>query len=430
MNHSITAGPRSAPDQTAPGHVCSQLLGSQHLEQDPSPHPRWEQQSWFVSASPLLQENLSVRLKVPTNNTSSLQPGRRSSIPAQPRSPQAAAALPPGATRSCRTIWGRAEHGTGTGSPPCPLLPFCCSLCRGPCRTRAASPRWRPSPPSWGRTACGRAGRAGTAPGGRAAGTPRRTWGARRERGVRPQRRGAGRGGAPRDSCTPRAAPKPSEQYLRGEELPRMAAWEGGAGVPGGSRGAVLLLVLRHRTCSSRLEAELRAERHRSERSRTITALSTQAARNKAGEGDGALEPGSPPPEVLMLAGARMRNQSGGEGAHEAARRGGLSAVPPPSPGATSFPPSPAVPRPPQTKLPGVPVTSPAQVTVTRARGAAEPGSGHRLAWPLMNGSKVLPGMDVTAGAPRWPRDTLRAPAARSVFGGGYCSEGSPPPAP
>lgn len=66
---------------------------------------------------------------------------------------------------------GGGRLGEGKGGD----LPSCCIPGRAPCRRRAASPRWRLSPPSWGRRACGRAGTAATAPAGRAANTPRRT---------------------------------------------------------------------------------------------------------------------------------------------------------------------------------------------------------------------------------------------------------------
>lgn len=65
-------------------------------------------------------------------------------------------------------------------------LPSCCSPCRAPCRKRAASPRGWPCPPSWGRKAGGTAGTVGTAPAGRAGGTPRRTCSGS---GHRPERR-------------------------------------------------------------------------------------------------------------------------------------------------------------------------------------------------------------------------------------------------
>lgn len=53
--------------------------------------------------------------------------------------------------------------------------PFYCSPGRAPCKKRAASPRSMTCQPSLGRKACGRGGREGTSPAGRAAGTHHKT---------------------------------------------------------------------------------------------------------------------------------------------------------------------------------------------------------------------------------------------------------------
>lgn len=72
MNHSFTASPGASQTrlpQAGPGHAAGsaslQPLGLQHLKQELNPYPHLEQ-SWFASASPVLQENLSLLLKVPT----------------------------------------------------------------------------------------------------------------------------------------------------------------------------------------------------------------------------------------------------------------------------------------------------------------------------------------------------------------------------
>lgn len=78
---------------------------------------------------------------------------------------------------------GRLLNRTGGWPAPGSLMhppgaqpvPSYCSLGRVPCRTRAASPRGQPCPPSWGQRAGGTAGTEGTAPAGRAGGTPHRT---------------------------------------------------------------------------------------------------------------------------------------------------------------------------------------------------------------------------------------------------------------
>lgn len=97
-----------------------------------------------------------------------------------------------------------------------PVSPSCCSPGRAPCRTRAASPRGQPCPPSWGRRAGGTGGRAGTAPADMAGGTPHRTCG----RNCRwPQAGGKplGRWG----SCT-----APPSRYRRPRARPAAAAAE------------------------------------------------------------------------------------------------------------------------------------------------------------------------------------------------------------
>lgn len=68
----------------------------------------------------------------------------------------------------------------GPKHPPGPegtrgWVPSCYSPGRVPCRTKAASPRGWPCPPSWGRRAGGTAGTGGMVPVGMAGGTPRRT---------------------------------------------------------------------------------------------------------------------------------------------------------------------------------------------------------------------------------------------------------------
>lgn len=72
----------------------------------------------------------------------------------------------------------RAEPGPK--HPPGPegiqgWVPSCCSPGRVPCRTRAASPRGWPCPPSWGRKAGGTTGTGGMVPAGMVGGTPHRT---------------------------------------------------------------------------------------------------------------------------------------------------------------------------------------------------------------------------------------------------------------
>lgn len=177
-----------------------QLLGSQAPRAKPKSLP---------SASPALQGNLSVQ-ENPTNHSPAPLGGQQPS--------------PRGLAGQFGAVL---STGRGQAAPLSPL-PFCCSLCRGPCRTRAASPRPMPSPPFWGRTACGTAGRAGTAPGGRAAGTPRRTWRAWGEQGVRPQNRGRAGLGLPRIPTRLREPQNPARSSCMGRNCP---GWQ--IGIPG-----------------------------------------------------------------------------------------------------------------------------------------------------------------------------------------------------